>query len=162
MRTGFDLVGSSRDVDIQAFLQKVHILLEMLTKESLLTAKRFSACCGRQHIAGRDMVYALKYQTRVFLNNTDIGQFISALEEQTDQTDSEESSDEEFDIKEEVADAEERQEYCDEFKGSDSERQFFESVKTIDREWSDWEPIDPVYVILKNAVDQSAMCCSSD
>ena len=158
MRTGNDMVVSrndSSDAHVENFMSKVDIILQMLTEESLSTARKFANCCDRNHIAGRDVVYALKYQTREFLNNTSIDAYFTQSEQNDTDSDTSSDCDEEDNSNQKILQQEANREvYSDLFVQGDEE--FYKLVKKYDYEWDSWHPEDPVYVILKNAVDKAA------
>ena len=148
------------------FLRKTAAILKMLLADSVATAGKFAAACGRQKIVAKDTVYALKYEARVFFDKDDLERrFEESLAEEREhsyETDDDDESDEEDDEEEDEEDDEEDEAYTTEFAVGDA--QFHQTVLRIAQDWNAWEPTDPVKSMLKRAIDKTElqMCAHGD
>lgn len=163
MRTGFNPLTEPEPGVDKDFLRMVVALMSILCEEAVKSAARFSACCGRRLITGKDTLIALKYESHKFWDKQIDERFIQRLEEEkthTYETD-EESEDEEGEEEGEEADAnedqeeEEEEEYHTDVK-VEHDRCFYDEVMRISNEWDAWSPDDPVKRLLKNAIEATS------
>jgi hypothetical protein len=125
--------------------------------------------CGRNGVSKEDINYALKYEVFEFLNNKNINADIKQatedyheyLEEMNDESDDEaeeeastgtvDAVDSAFIIPDEEVDDFARIEaslICDE------NREFIEKYHNHFDKWNSWQPVSPLDIILKNAIDK--------
>ena len=160
LRTGYDALLSRPEASEQEtdFLRKVVSIMKVLMEEALITAATFVDACGRTQISSRDIVLALKYESRAFWEKDIEARFLQNYREEqehTYQTDESSSGDEKSD--EEYGEDEADEAAIDEafsvayVRG---DQHLHATVLRINEEWMSWEPDDPVKQLLKRAIDR--------
>jgi hypothetical protein len=134
MKTGFG--ESSGGYEMRQAEALVNIITPVLEK-SLLLACKYCNACGRKTVLAQDVEYAAKYCAM----NT-VGQDVGSVLQLED----DDSGEDEDDI--EVVDD------CEhEFTRYDGEDPILQGVNAAYDAWATWEPIIPVEIMLKNAID---------
>ena len=147
MKTGFEVVENNQnDVVYDDFIKKSVVILTLLSEDAIGTAQRFCEACGRNIIAAEDMKYALMYEAHEFFNREDMETRFSTemnLEDDSgEEEDSQETEDEETQTEEE--------EYSIQCV---QDTEFYNQVLEYVVTWKDWNPNDPVVLLIKNAID---------
>lgn len=169
MKTGFsNLIEPSDVTPDPEFMRMVVSLMTILCEEACKSAARFCESCGRSVITGNDMLMALKYESHKFWDKDIDNRFIENMQEERNHTYETSDDDEsEGDDIEEPTDAD-REEGGDEGEGDEEEAEFYTTlnkdcidvefyneVMRIDREWTQWNPIDPIKQMLKRAIEST-------
>lgn len=153
MKSGFNNVEGNDNIPEHErdFYRKVVCLMSILCEEALKTATKFVETCGRRMITGNDTILALKYESHAFWDKDIDDRFLQKLEEErqhtyeTDDESEEDSDDEEEDEEEET--------YTTEYITGD--RMFHDNIMYINQKWSEWNPQDPVKLLLKDAIEKT-------
>jgi hypothetical protein len=151
-------------------IEHIEILLSLFISNSISNASKYVTHCGRNGVSKEDINYALKYEVFEFLNNKNINADIKqATEDYHEYLEEEDSDDEEAD---EEAGAEAStgteaeaafiipDEEVDEFARidpslvCDENREFIEKYHNHFDKWDSWQPVSPLDIILKNAIDK--------
>lgn len=154
------LVG---DVDAgdDAHVDVVMGLMRAFAKDALVVAGRYACGSGRRAVTATDMRGALMYCARTFFEQDDSAlaarvrdEVVEMNEGDTDETDSEAAGGTETDSEE--ADEEgEGEAAADAPPPSDA--RLVRHVDAIVAAWPQWHPDDPVHVLIKRAIDQTAL-----
>lgn len=159
MRTGFDqlIEPGAHDTDVD-FLRKVTALMSILCEEAISSAARYSACCGRCVITGEDILIALKYESHKFWDKDIDARFLQRLQEERAHTYLTDDGSEEEDNSDDVDENQEAPSdgAYDRIANVDHENEFYREILRIDHEWNDWNPVDPVKLLLKKAIESTA------
>lgn len=166
MKTGFNMLADANADTSDDFMKMVAALLSVLCEEAMHTAVRFTQCCGRNVVTAQDTMLALKYESHKFWDKDIDNRFVECLRTQNNDPD---LSDADSDV-ENSGD-----EQCDDGESEEAEDQdepafhtvaqdgcdiaFYEQVMKIVAEWSEWNPEDPVKLLLKRAIDSTSKSC---
>ena len=151
-------------------IEHIEILLSLFISNSISNASKYVTHCGRNGVSKEDINYALKYEVFEFLNNKNINADIKqATEDYHEYLEEMESSEEEEDDANDYAvstvDANDAafiipDSEVDEFKRidpsliCDENREFIDKYHTHFDKWDSWQPVSPLDIILKNAIDK--------
>jgi hypothetical protein len=142
-------------------LENIEILLSLFISNAISNASKYVTHCGRNGVSKEDINYALKYEVFEFLNNKNINDDIQkATEDYHEYLEEFESSDDAEDEAEAEAAFIIPDEEVDEFKRIDPElicdanRSFIEKYHMHFDKWDSWQPVSPLDIILKNAIDK--------
>jgi len=168
MKSGFGSTSESVKKPLSGEdIEHIEILLSLFISNSISNASKYVTHCGRNGVSKEDINYALKYEVFEFLNNkninADIKQATEDYHEYLEELDEEESDDEE-----EANDATVENDSSfiipddevAEFKRidpsliCDENREFIDKYHTHFDKWDSWQPVSPLDIILKNAIDK--------
>lgn len=139
--------------DELAHMQMVAAIMKLLMEDVVRSAARFTACCGRKVVSKEDTLRALRYEAHEFFERNGLERrFAESYAEElqhTYETDSDEdSSDDEDPMEMEYEPDSERFVH-----GTQEDAVFHGKVLGYGREWSGWEPDDPLIASVKRAID---------
>lgn len=133
-------------------------LMRVFMKDAIVVAGRYTCAQGRNSVSGVDMQRALKYCARTFFqrDDNDLANVVRREQEemQNESTDEEEESTDE-DAESAVESEGEGEE--DTYTGvpDPSDVQLARNVDTVVQHWDAWTPEDPVYALIKRAIDNT-------
>ncbi len=161
MRTG--IFDGDEDMSQQKeFMRKVVSLMKIMCEESVNSAERYTKACGRTKITGKDMILALKYESHAFWYKDIDDRFNDYLTEEKEHTYDTEEEDSDEDSEENSTegsgcDAEHNEEGSSEEEedGVHSDLDFKQTIEKINDEWEDWNPDDPVKMLLKSSINKT-------
>lgn len=147
MRSGI-AVSQSLPIEKEVSKQVVSLICALVEK-SLYTAMYYTEQAKRKNMTETDFMYALKYETSVFLDDTDtdsrIREFYSMVTEYSD--DSDDSDDSDSVVSEEVTESESFVE------ASDETNEKIRAINEVNRTWGSFQPNDIIKQILKESID---------
>lgn len=148
MKTGFDLVGEE-DLGEEEIMQNIGLLLILLKRDALDTARRFARSCGRDEAGSVDMFHALKFEAMTFLNKPGLKERFDELRQSLYAPSSEESDE-----------SEEEEPTPDESEPDASlicvrDFPFHRNVMQVSEVWDAWSPEEASKKILKQAVEST-------
>ena len=153
MRTGLDLLDNESNTHQEReFMRMVVSLMKILCEDAVRSAARYSNICGRCTVNGDDMIRALKYESRVFWDKDIDDRFIQNMEEERQHT-----YDTTDDEEEEAYDTEDEETFETPMMGQHiiEDDCFHNAVNQIHDSWKEWNPDDPVKLMLKRAIDST-------
>jgi hypothetical protein len=162
MKSGFGSASESVKKPLSgADIEHIEILLSLFISNSISNASKYVTHCGRNGVSKEDINYALKYEVFEFLNNKNINADIKqATEDYHEYLDEEESDDDDEAEAEAEAEFIIPDEEVDEFKRidpsliCDENRGFIDKYHNHFDKWNSWQPVSPLDIILKNAIDK--------
>lgn len=169
MKSGFSSSEPVKKTLSTEDIEHIEILLSLFISNSISNASKYVTHCGRNGVSKEDINYALKYEVFEFLNNKNINADIKeATEDYHKYLEEMESSDEE-DVEEEDVTVSSRDistafiipdSEVNEFKRIDTSlicdenREFIDKYHNHFDTWDSWQPVSPLDIILKNAIDK--------
>ena len=164
MRTG--LIGEVTGSDDEERPKVIVIaLLRIFSKHALRVAADYTTQQNEKEVKGITMKKSLQYCARMFFNDHDpetLEQMVQDeiyIMEEEDEEESDEESDEEEEGEEEgqgEEEGEEEEEEEEEEEGSyRSDPNIVSKVNRICDSWANWNPTDPVHILIKRAIDHT-------
>lgn len=164
LRTGFG-DGNEGDAALEGTLRTVGALMRCFTKEACDVACRYVHGRGRNVVGADDMRRALMYVARTFFETADDDLFRRVEEELhedgNEEGDASEDGDDDGDTSEDGGEDGDASEHGGEDGDAlpwpppctDEERAFAQTIDAMAETWDEWAPDDPVYAMLKRAID---------
>ena len=140
MRTGFGLTEESSTIDHERLTN----ILSYFTEQAITIGVKYAHAAGRDTLTSEDIQYALQYQAKHFLENSqneeDLETKLNGYSEGTE-SDEEESDEEEF------------------TRAENSNDPVICEMNRCHDEWENWVPSNLIETLIKNAVDQTTFKC---
>lgn len=147
LRTG--LVGEVEEEE-ETHLVTVAALLRAFAKDAIGVAGRYACGQRRRVVTGTDMRGALMYCARTFFEQGDAA-LAARVEDESAAMQREEE------VSEEEEESEGEEEECEGEEASAADVALVRHVDAIVDAWPLWEPIDPVHVLIKRAIDRTPL-----
>jgi len=146
MKTGD---GDADDV-MNSIIQHSIEIMKPVMESSVVLAAHYAKGCGRDCVTSQDMAYSMRYCAMHC-----VGKHIGSLfpEIYKESSDDEWETDSDQDGEDEGADEDEVEEA--EFTRYDGDNELLNSINKSFDEWGNWEPVSPVEIMLKNAIEKS-------
>lgn len=160
MQTGFSR-GVHNETVSEEFLKRIKGIMLHFMERAVIMGSEYAVAAGRDIVTSTDIMYALQYQARTYLdhvaNTPDIESVFDKYSEEVeeDSEDSEEDSEEEESSdseEEEVEDSEEEEEFT---RCENPTDPVMADMNRYHDTWDDWKPDNPFQQLLKNAVDHA-------
>lgn len=159
MQTGFSNVSSTGEVNTE-FLKRIKGIMLHFMERAVIMGSEYAVAAGRDIVTSTDILYALQYQARTYLehvaNTPDIESVFDKYSEEVEEESSD--SEEESSDSEEVEDSEEESSEVEEEEFTRCENPTDPVMADMNRyhdTWDDWKPDNPFQQLLKNAVDHA-------
>lgn len=159
MQTGFSREVRNETVS-EEFLKRIKGIMLHFMERAVIMGSEYAVAAGRDIVTSTDIMYALQYQARTYLdhvaNTPDIETVFDKYSEEVEEESSD--SEEESSDSEEVEDSEEESSEVEEEEFTRCENPTDPVMADMNRyhdTWDDWKPDNPFQQLLKNAVDHA-------
>ena len=142
LKSGF---GAAEYTLPREFEAKVESMLQVLLEKAMGTASHYVKAAKRNAITPTDMKYAMMFEAHEFWDRPDLEERFGEI-----YTDAIDDSESEYDSDSESCEADDS---GDEFCEADDSDAIAAKMNKYAREWSSWNPEDPLQIALKNAID---------
>lgn len=158
LRTGLvgDVESSPED---KSTVDKTIALLRLFSEDAIGIAGRYTCAHQRNEVTAMDMKCALMYCARTFFEQAHVDldarmrEEMRIMEDESDEeTASEDEEDEDNSEEDEEVDDEDGEE---ENEDPMTDAALVSHVNAIVASWPLWDPVDPVHVLIKRAIDQT-------
>ena len=150
MRTGFGLTEESSTIDHERLTN----ILSYFTEQAITIGVKYAHAAGRDTLTSEDIQYALQYQAKHFLENSQNEEDLETkLNGYSEGTESDEEEIDEEEIDEEESDEEEFT------RAENSNDPVICEMNRCHDEWENWVPSNLIETLIKNAVDQTTFKC---
>lgn len=125
-------------------------------ERAVIMGSEYAVAAGRDIVTSTDILYALQYQARTYLEHVANTPDIESVFDKYSEEEVEESEEESSDSEEESSDSEEVEESEDEFTRCENPTDpLIADMNRYHDTWDDWKPDNPFQQLLKNAVDHT-------
>lgn len=163
MRTGFATIKS----DNSELIKKIKGIMLHFMERAIIIGSEYAIAAGRDIVTSTDILYALQYQARTYLDHIENTANIESIfdkyaeevsDPEEDSEDSDEDPEEDSDEDPEEDSDEDPDEDLDEEEFTRCENPPNDLIKDMNLyhdTWDSWTPDNPFQQLLKNAVDQT-------
>ena len=158
IRTGFVMGEETGPNETSSETEMVVALMRVFMKDAIVVAGRYTCAHGRRSVSGEDMQRALKYCARTFFqrNDQELSDVLKREQEEMQEEEEEEESEEgEEEEESEEESGENEEEEHNESEIDPSDVQLAKNVDCVVKNWDIWNPEDPVYALIKRAIDNT-------
>lgn len=150
MQTG--LISTDVSVD-ETLLKKIKGIMIHFMENAITVGCRYVHAAGRDTLTSTDVLYALRYQARTYLDNIENTPNIEELFDKHAESESEEDESESESESEDESESEEDE--CEECftRCDDSTDPLIKDMNRYHDTWNQWVPDNHIQMLLKNAVD---------